>query len=194
MKIKYLGSADIRVIPTGDDFGGLIAEPVAQDIVWNRENRWVVDTTSDEYSDVPDEVWEAILDDREGFQDVTGFKRLPLNDHQRIFLAMKDGDQPTEAEEKAAAEEREREREARRREAEEAAKEANRLEREAAKAAEAPKKAGGRKTAAKKSTARKQTSGGTAAAGGGGGTTVGGSTAGGGGGGDAGGTTVGGSS
>ena len=101
MRLKYMGTADVKGVLSGDDLGGTLAEPVDVDLVWDRSNNWVIDTADDKYANVPDEVWEfLVLNDN--FMDVTDFVRTPLNEHQKLFLGMREGDQKTEEEERDA--------------------------------------------------------------------------------------------
>lgn len=100
MKVKYMGTADVRIIPIGDMAGGTLPMPLDTEIVWDRSNNWVVDTEDEAYATVPPELWDYIVLN-DNFQNVSDFRQIPLNDHQRIFLAMKDGAQKTVAEEQA---------------------------------------------------------------------------------------------
>jgi hypothetical protein len=98
MKIKYMGTADVRVIPIGDMAGGTLPMPLDTEVVWDRSNNWVVDTDAEQYATVPPELWDYLVIN-DNFQNVSDFRQIPLNDHQRIFLAMKDGAQKTVVEE-----------------------------------------------------------------------------------------------
>lgn len=92
-----MGTADVKEVLKGDTFGGVLAEPLPVRVAWDRSNHWIVDTSDEQYADIPDEVWEyLILNDN--FSDVTDYVRVPLNEHQKMFLGMRDGDQKTEAE------------------------------------------------------------------------------------------------
>lgn len=137
MRIKFMGTSDVREIPAGSDFGGVLSEPLAVDLVWDRNNNWVIDT--DEFkSDVPKEVWDILLDtDPTGFRDVSEYIRVPLNQHQKMFLGMVEGEQKTEEEEKAAREEA-------RKAAAEEVKEANAREKAIAKEMKDAEKSGGK--------------------------------------------------
>jgi hypothetical protein len=75
MKIKYMGGADRRVLPVGEDFGGRLATPLAKAVEWNWAHRHTIDT--DEAS-LPDEVIELILE-LDDFEDVSGRKVIPTN-------------------------------------------------------------------------------------------------------------------
>ena len=85
MKVKYMGSADIRRLEKGEDFGGRLGEPLDRDIEWNWDNKHVIDT--EEFSSVDDEFWSLLLDDPE-FKDVSGMKRIPTNGAQQTWRAM----------------------------------------------------------------------------------------------------------
>lgn len=84
MKLKFMGTSHEHHLDKGDDFGGRISEGIPQAVVFNRDNNWVVDT---------DEVGlsaeaAAVLTESGDFKDVTDLKRIPANEHQRIFMAM----------------------------------------------------------------------------------------------------------
>lgn len=98
MRLKFMGVADVKQVLAGDNIGGTLNEPLAVDLVWDRSNGWVIDTDEEKYANVPDEVWEyLVLNDN--FMDVTDFVRTPLNQNQKTFLGMREGEQKTEAEE-----------------------------------------------------------------------------------------------
>lgn len=100
MRIKYMGTADVRIIEAGDDAGGILPEPITADITWDRSNSWVIDTDDEQYAAIPAELWDYIVVN-DNFENVSDFRRIPLNEHQRTFLALKDGEQKTLAEEEA---------------------------------------------------------------------------------------------
>ena len=88
-KLKFMGSADERLIPRGDTAGKTLPElPI--DISFNRENGWIV--SSDEYADVPKVWWDHLALNEPGIEEITEIvaagDMIPLNDHQRIFLGM----------------------------------------------------------------------------------------------------------
>jgi hypothetical protein len=87
MKIKYMGLADVRLVEEGEDFGGRLATPLSETIRWDRENSWVVD--SDELG-LSAEVVELLVEDGQGFLDVTGLERVPVNQVQSTFYGLKD--------------------------------------------------------------------------------------------------------
>jgi len=74
MKIKYMGTADVRRISKGEDWGGRLADKLTSEIVWNWENNHTIDT--DEL-DLSDEAVELILEDP-NMKDVTDMKRIPV--------------------------------------------------------------------------------------------------------------------
>lgn len=106
-KIKYMGIADEMNLSVGDTLGGRLGDSLTVAVQWSRANNWIVDT--DDLGNVPDEAWEILLTEfPETWKDVSDFKRVPLNDHQRTFLAMSEGDQKTVEEETAEAQENRR--------------------------------------------------------------------------------------
>lgn len=109
-KIKYMGSADIREIKSGTDANGQLQDKLPVDLVWDRDNNWLIDTGDDKYSNVAPEFWELLLEgDASGkeFKDVSDLKRIPTNEHQQIFLGMKKVDD--EATDEVATEQAQRE-------------------------------------------------------------------------------------
>lgn len=96
-KVKYMGVADVRTIPKGTDFDGRLANPTTKDLVFDRTNRWTID--SDE-ADLSAEALTLLLEE-EGFKDVTDLKLIPSNEHQTTFLGHKKTD--TAATDAAAA-------------------------------------------------------------------------------------------
>lgn len=76
MKIKYMGTADERVIAKNDDFGGRLPDAAGVELRWNWENHHVIDTDDAKYDDVSDEAWELVLEEP-GFKNVTDLKRIP---------------------------------------------------------------------------------------------------------------------
>ena len=92
MKVKYMGSADVRLIEAGENFGGRLATPVAETLRWDKDNNWVVDT--DEAGLSAEAV--ALLLQEAGFLDVSDKEVIPVNVHQSTFLGMKDAE-PVEA-------------------------------------------------------------------------------------------------
>lgn len=101
MKLKFMGTADVKEVRKGDTFGDVLTEPLPVDVVWDQSNGWIVDTGEDKYADIPDEAWEYLVVN-DNFKDVSAFVRVPLNDNQKTFLALREGDQKTLAEEEEA--------------------------------------------------------------------------------------------
>lgn len=101
MRLKFMGSSDVKELQKGDTFGDTLAEPLPVTVTWDKSNGWIVDTSDTKYSDIPDEVWEYLIVN-DAFKDVTDFVRTPLNENQKIFMGLREGDQPTESEEEAA--------------------------------------------------------------------------------------------
>lgn len=90
-RIKYMGTADERIIEKGDNFGGRLADGLTAELKFDRSNNWVVDT--DELGLSEDAV--ALLLEDDGFKDVSNLARVPANEHQKIFLGMR-GSEPNE--------------------------------------------------------------------------------------------------
>lgn len=82
--IKYMGSADVRILERNDDAGGTLP-PLPFPIRFKRSNNWTVDTAK-----LPevDSVWWDHLTEHDNFKDVTDYKVKPLNAHQTTFLGM----------------------------------------------------------------------------------------------------------
>lgn len=97
-KVKYMGSAHVRLIEAGENFGGRLATPLAETLRWDKNNDWILDTDE---AGLSEEAVELLLSGN-NFQDVTGLERVPVNQHQSIFYGMTDSDQ--KAEEPAVAE------------------------------------------------------------------------------------------
>lgn len=87
-KVKYMGVADVRSIPKGTDFDGRLADPTTKDLVFDRTNRWIIDTDE---AGLSAEAVELLLED-DGFKDVTDLARIPSNEHQTTFLGHKKTD------------------------------------------------------------------------------------------------------
>ena len=93
-KLKYMGFSDVRVIEKGEDFGGQLSEPLSKTLVWDWDNKHVIET--DDYSDVDDVVWELIAEQPD-FRDVTELKRIPTNGAQQLWRAMPKTEEAEEA-------------------------------------------------------------------------------------------------
>lgn len=98
-KVKYMGVADVRSIPKGTDFDGRLADPTTKDLVFDKSNRWIVDS---EEAGLSEEALALLLEE-DGFKDVSGLKVIPSNEHQTTFLGHKKTD-TTATEAVAAAE------------------------------------------------------------------------------------------
>jgi|SRR6478736_163708 len=85
MKIKYYGRADVRVISAGENWNGLLAEPLENELRWDRSTNWILDT---EVTEVPEAVITLLLAD-ESFVDVTEEAIVPVNEAQH-FIGMSD--------------------------------------------------------------------------------------------------------
>jgi len=84
-KIKAMGSADVRRIDKGETWGGRLGTPLESALVFSKENHWVID--SDE-AGISQTAVDLLLEDKEGFKDVTGLERVPTNLNQQLFQAM----------------------------------------------------------------------------------------------------------
>lgn len=87
MKVKYMGLADVRLIEAGEDFNGRLATPVAETVRWDKDNKWVVDT--DEVGLSADAV-AFLVEDGQGFLDVTDLERVPVNQVQATWYGLTD--------------------------------------------------------------------------------------------------------
>lgn len=103
MLLKSMGSADVRQFLPGDNAGGVM-EPLTVAIVFDRSNNWIVDTEDPQYADVSSEWWDYLKDVQPDILDVTGYRRYPLNDNQKLFLGMQEGTQLTAKQEAAERE------------------------------------------------------------------------------------------
>lgn len=85
--IKYMGKSDVRTIKKGNNFGGQLRDATEADLVFNRENNWIVDV---EELGLSDEAVDLLLAEQEkgsaAFKDVSDLKKIPLNAHQKTFL------------------------------------------------------------------------------------------------------------
>ncbi len=88
-KIKYMGAADRREFKAGEDFQGRLATPLPRDVVLGWDNRHVIDSEDEAYSDLPQGFWE-LLAREPGFQDVSGEGIMPLNDAERLWKGQRD--------------------------------------------------------------------------------------------------------
>jgi len=82
MKIKYMGTADRRVIPAGDTFSGRLATPLPTAIVFDWDNHHTID--SETMPEQPDGFW-VLMQQEPGFQDVTDLAIIPYNDAERLW-------------------------------------------------------------------------------------------------------------
>lgn len=84
-KIKYMGASDVRVLDKGEDFGGQIPDGLPKKLVWDWDNKHVIDT--DDFSEISAATWEVITE-YDDFRDVTDLDRVPTNLAQQIWRAM----------------------------------------------------------------------------------------------------------
>jgi hypothetical protein len=82
--IKYMGSSHERRVSKGETFDGRLPGGLDRDLVWNKANKWVVDVDG-----MDSDALELLLEDTADFKDVTDLKRVPSNDHQKMFLGHK---------------------------------------------------------------------------------------------------------
>jgi hypothetical protein len=97
--IKYMGAADERSISKSDTFGGRLSDGAGADLVWNRDNHFIVDA---EELGMSDEAVDLLLEDAD-FRDVTDLKRIPSNDNEVLFLGYPKSVESDEGEVRAAA-------------------------------------------------------------------------------------------
>jgi hypothetical protein len=101
MRLKFMGSADVKELLKGDTFSDVLSEGLPVRVEFSKLNGWTIDTDEEPYSQIADEVWEYLIVN-DSFMDVTDYKRPPLNDHQKIFMGLREGEQKTKAEEEEA--------------------------------------------------------------------------------------------
>lgn len=92
MRIKYMGTSDVRTLSKGEDFDGALAPEAAltTDLRWDEDNRFTIDTTDDKLKDVPAEFWTELLAYGDGeFKDVSGLKRIPPSEGQKLWRGAK---------------------------------------------------------------------------------------------------------
>lgn len=95
MKIKYMGSADVRRIDKGEKFGGRLPDGLEATLEFTRENSFVVDTSE---LGLSEEALSLLLSEPD-FKDVTDMKRVPVSMNEKIFGGLQD---PVTAEDLAA--------------------------------------------------------------------------------------------
>lgn len=84
-KLKFMGSSHEHQLLADDTFGGRLATPLPQTVLFNRDNGWVVDT---EEVGLSDAAVAILLEDEASFRDVTGHESIPPNLHQTTFLGI----------------------------------------------------------------------------------------------------------
>lgn len=97
MRIKYMGTSDVRIIPVGDTFGGRYRAEVdegetpgiQQELRWDWDNHHIINTDKDPFKKVPKEVWDLVLKDPE-MLDVTKEEVIPLGGAQRMWKGMQE--------------------------------------------------------------------------------------------------------
>lgn len=85
-RIKFMGTADVRVLRAGDSLGGRLATPLARDIVWDKHNKFIVDTSE---LGLSEDVAKLLLTDSE-FLDVTDLEVVPLSEGDKMFRGLSD--------------------------------------------------------------------------------------------------------
>lgn len=88
MLVKYMGLSHVHRLDAGDDFGGRLKKPLANDVVFDESNRWVIDTDA---AGLSKSAVEVLLTDPD-FLDVSDLELIPVNEHQKVFKAMSDVD------------------------------------------------------------------------------------------------------
>jgi len=86
-KIKYIGIADRAVLAVGENFGGRLATPLTQEVVWDWGNRHIVDASKVGLSD---DALTLLLQDDKRFLDVTDHEVIPLGLHEKVWKAAKE--------------------------------------------------------------------------------------------------------
>lgn len=89
-RVKYLGSADRRILPKGENFGGQLAEPLDKDLEWTPETNHILDL---EEEGVSEEAVSLILE-QDDFRDVTDLKRIPASENEKIFRGAPSSTEP----------------------------------------------------------------------------------------------------
>lgn len=91
MRIKYMGTSDVRRLEKGETFNGQLSDELALpvDLQWDDDNHFVINTDDDKFSDVDDEFWTLLLEEGE-FKDVSDLKRIPPSEGQKLWRGMKE--------------------------------------------------------------------------------------------------------
>lgn len=95
-RVKYMGSADVRLLPKGENWGGRLAEPLKQEVRFDWDNAHVVDTDK---AGLSPEAVTLLLEDP-NFKDVTDLKRIPAGLAQQLWRGVTDST-PNDAEPQA---------------------------------------------------------------------------------------------
>ncbi len=98
MRIKYMGTADIKQFLPGDDFGGRLATPLDRMIQFTWDNNHIINTddpyfaggNEDQPRPLSDEFWEFLLAVDESLLDVTGMTILPVSEGEKLWRGIKD--------------------------------------------------------------------------------------------------------
>lgn len=77
--IKAMGSSHVHILKAGEDFDGRFPDGLPEDLVFDQSNKWVINVGS-----LDPEAQELLAADP-SFLDVTGMKRVPDNEHQKMF-------------------------------------------------------------------------------------------------------------
>lgn len=85
-KVKYMGMSDVRLVEAGEDFGGRLANPLENDVQWDKDNNWIVDT---EEVGLPAEAVDLLVAE-DLFLDVTDLEVYPVNQVQSTFYGLRD--------------------------------------------------------------------------------------------------------
>lgn len=85
--IKYMGSADRRILEVGEDFDGRLSTPLEREVEWNWANHHVVDTSEVGLSDAAVSLLatELLPDGNPQFVDVTDYEVRPTNLAEQIW-------------------------------------------------------------------------------------------------------------
>lgn len=77
--VKAMGTSHVHILEKGESFDGRYPDGLTEPLVFDQSNRWVVNVGG-----LPQEVQDLIAEQPD-FLDVTGLKRVPDSEHQKMF-------------------------------------------------------------------------------------------------------------
>ena len=83
-RLKYMGSADVRIIEEGESWGGRLGTPLESQVVFNRENNRTVDASE---VGLTDAAVKLLLEDPM-FLDVTDQEIVPAGLNEQMFYGV----------------------------------------------------------------------------------------------------------